>query len=277
MTKLTDAQISHYAAHGYVSPIEGLDAKEVGRFVAEMDDIERRRSADVWRRARGKPHLLIPWLNELMRHPDILDAVEDVIGPDILVWATSRFAKKAYDPAFVSWHQDATYQGLSEPNVVTAWIALTASHRQNGCLRVIPGTHQEPQIPHRETADANNLLSRGQEIAVAVDERNAVDIVLQPGNFSLHHTMLIHGSDPNTSSERRVGIAIRYIATSVRQTTTFKDSASLVRGADRFHNFIEEPWPQREFDPDCERFFDDIIDQARKRSDALSASVSQRN
>lgn len=192
---LTEEQVRLYQENGFVCPVRALSADEAGSFLARMTDLEAREE-NLWARSKVKPHLLMTWLNDLMRHPKILDAVEDVLGPDVFAWASGHFDKKPRDPGFVSWHQDGTYWGLSEPSVVTAWVALTPSNRQNGCMRVIPGTHKEGQLPHKDTVDSNNLLSRGQDVEVEVEETEAVDLELQPGEISLHHTMLIHGSSP---------------------------------------------------------------------------------
>jgi ectoine hydroxylase-related dioxygenase (phytanoyl-CoA dioxygenase family) len=192
---------------------------------------------------RQKPHLLFTWLDDLIRHPRILDAVEDVIGPDILCWGTSFFTKERRDPSYVSWHQDSTYWGLEPPDIVTAWVAFTDSTAANGAMRVIPGSHKLDQVPHRDTFAADNLLSRGQEIMVDVDERQAVMLELAAGEMSLHHVRLIHGSDPNPSDDRRIGFAIRYIPTYVRQVAGSHDSATLVRGEDRYHHFQHERRP----------------------------------
>ena len=150
------------------------------------------------------------------------------------------------DPGFVSWHQDSTYWGLDPPDIVTAWVALSDEHGENGAMRVMPGTHTLDQVPHRDTFAADNLLSRGQEIAVEVDEREAVMLALQPGEMSLHHVRLIHGSDPNPSAKRRIGFAIRYLPTHVRQVVGTRDSATLVRGVDRFGNFEPEYPPDHD-------------------------------
>jgi ectoine hydroxylase-related dioxygenase (phytanoyl-CoA dioxygenase family) len=173
----------------------------------------------------------------------VLDAVEEVLGPDILVWSSQWFAKLPHDRAFVSWHQDATYWGLTPPNVSTAWIALTVSDAANGCLRVIPGTHRGELLPQRETYGADNMLSRGQEIAVAVDESQAVDLVLRPGQFSLHHVGIVHGSGPNESTGPRIGLAVRYISPDVIQQGAQRDLAILARGRDRYGHFdlVEPP------------------------------------
>ncbi|MCD9586625.1 phytanoyl-CoA dioxygenase family protein [Streptomyces sp. 8ZJF_21] len=160
---------------------------------------------------------------------------------------------------------------MSEPSVVTAWVALTPSNRRNGCLRVVPGTHTDGQLRHTDTFAADNMASRGQEITVDVDEAAAADLQLQPGEFSLHHTMLVHGSSPNTSDVRRCGITIRYVAAHVRQTTGFQDSATLVRGTDRHGHFRPEPRPSTDFDPAASAFYDEIVGEAERRKAAIAA------
>jgi len=149
----------------------------------------------------------------------------------------------------VSWHQDSTYWGLSSPEVATAWVALTPSDAENGAMAVIPGSHTIDQVPHRDTFDRHNLLTRGQEIAVEVDESRSVLLDLRPGEMSLHHVRLVHGSAPNPSGDRRIGFAIRYIPTAIRQLEG-EDSATLVRGTDRFHHFAPEPRPESEMAPE---------------------------
>jgi non-haem Fe2+, alpha-ketoglutarate-dependent halogenase len=182
-----------------------------------------------------------------VHHPKIVDAVEDLIGPDILCWTTNFFIKEASSPGFISWHQDSTYWGLEPHDVVTAWIAFTKSDHVSGCMKVIPRTHKEDQLPHVDTFHKDNLLSRGQEIAVEVNEAHAVPCLLEPGEMSLHHIKLVHGSEPNRSNDRRIGFAIRYIPTYIRQVKV-RDSATLVRGVDRYGHFEHEPRPQHDLD-----------------------------
>jgi ectoine hydroxylase-related dioxygenase (phytanoyl-CoA dioxygenase family) len=195
---------------------------------------------------RHKSHLLWPWLADLVRRPVLLDAVEDLIGPDILVWGSNLFVKDAHDPAFVSWHQDSTYWGLSEPAAVTAWVAFSPSTRESGCLRVSPGSHRVDELPHLDNPTANNLLTRGQEVQVRIND--AIDVVLAPGEMSLHHVRAIHGSNPNRSDDRRIGFAIRYIPTRVRQRAG-RDFATLMRGRDAYGHFGPEPVPATDLDP----------------------------
>jgi ectoine hydroxylase-related dioxygenase (phytanoyl-CoA dioxygenase family) len=195
--------------------------------------------------------------------PSIVDAIEDLYGPDLLCWNTNFFIKEGRTPAFVSWHQDSTYWGLSSPDVVTAWIAFSESNEASGAMSVIPGTHLMDQVPHRDTFNDQNLLTRGQEVAVDVDQSKAVRLDLRPGEMSLHHVRIVHGSPPNNSENRRIGFAIRYIPTSVRQLHG-DDSATLVRGVDRFNSFEHEPRPTQDMQPELVQLHKDIATRSAK-------------
>jgi len=247
---LDEPSIARYHRDGFLAPIRALSAAEAGGFRSRLETAEQ--SGRIPEGGlRNKTHLLFPWLYDLVAHPRILDAVEGVIGPNILCWGASFFIKEPHNKSYVSWHQDLTYWGLDPADIVTAWVALSESTRENGAMRVVPGTHRTDIIPHTDTFDPDNLLSRGQEISVSVDESRAVMLELQPGEMSLHHVKLIHGSDPNPSAKRRIGFAIRYIPTYVRQTVDKvadgrKDSATLVRGTDTFGNFLPERRPDAE-------------------------------
>src|SRR5579872_334608 len=250
MKSLSETAVQQYREQGYIAPVPALSRAEAAGLRAHLEAYE----AGVGVLAgplRHKSHLLFTWLNDLVRHPRILDAVEDIIGPDILCWGTSFFIKEKRNPGFVSWHQDSTYWGLEPPDIITAWVAFTDSNAANGAMRVIPGSHKMDQVPHRDTFAAENLLSRGQEIMVEVDESRAAMLELAAGEMSLHHVRLIHGSDPNPSDDRRIGFAIRYVPTYVRQVAGSADSASLVRGEDRFGNFELEPRPDADMSPEA--------------------------
>ncbi|HEX3349805.1 MAG TPA: phytanoyl-CoA dioxygenase family protein [Acetobacteraceae bacterium] len=243
---LSPQQRAAYERAGILFPIRVMPEAEAAELLSRLQGLEAREGGRLSKRTNQKPHLLVPWINALCRNPLILDAVESVIGPDILVWGSGFFGKKAGDGTFISWHQDSTYWGLSEPDIVTAWVALTPSTPASGCMQVIPGTHTRDQVPHRDTFAGANLLSRGQEIAVEVDRAQAVDVVLRPGEMSLHHVRIFHGSEPNRADHPRVGLAIRYIPTRLRQVGA-RTSAMLVRGTDAYGNFDPEPSPEREF------------------------------
>jgi len=242
MKALTETAVQQYRAEGYYAPVRVLSTEEAASLRARLEAFEAD-AGPLAGKLRHKSHLLFTWLNELVRHPRILDAVEALIGPDILCWCSSFFIKETRNPGFVSWHQDSTYWGLEPADVVTAWVALSDSNAANGAMRVVPGTHRLDQVPHRDTFRPENLLSRGQEVMVEVDERQAVMLELAAGEMSLHHVRLIHGSDPNPSDMRRIGFAIRYIPTYVRQVAGAHDSVTLVRGVDRYGHFEPEQVP----------------------------------
>lgn len=244
---LDGATIARYRRDGYAAPIRAVGDEDARQLRRQLEAFEQAQGGPLAGDQRHKTHLLFTWLDALVRHPAILDAIESVIGPDILVWNSNFFVKEADDPAFVSFHQDSTYWGLSAPDVVTAWIAFSPSTRASGCMQVLPGSHTRDQLAHVDNPQAHNLLTRGQEVAVAVDPTRTVDLELAPGEMSLHHVRLVHGSGPNRSRDRRIGFAIRYIPTHVRQLHG-RDTASLVRGTDQFHHFDPEPRPASDFD-----------------------------
>ena len=245
---LTQAQAETYKQVGYASPIRVMEDEETADFRKRFEAYESEHGGWYELSKGQKLYLLQTWAAELVRHPKVLDAVEDVLGPDILCWGQSLFVKDAHDPGFVSWHQDSTYWGLSKPDVVTAWIALSPASELSGCMKVVPGSQKWEQIAHNDTLDKDNLLTRGQEIAVEVNEEDGVFMALRPGELSLHNVRLVHGSAPNRSDYRRIGVAIRYIAPHVKQTLAEKDSAWLVRGQDTYGYFIHETPPQGDMD-----------------------------
>jgi non-heme Fe2+,alpha-ketoglutarate-dependent halogenase len=245
---LSEPQVAQFREQGFVSPLRVMSPEAAGAVRDALETYERSTGGPLRGNLRHKSHLLFRFVSDLVRHERIVDAIEDLYGPDLLCWNTNFFIKEAANPAFVSWHQDSTYWGLSRPDVVTAWVALSRSDETCGAMSVIPGTHLMDQIPHRDTFDDRNLLTRGQEVAVAVDASKAVRLDLEPGEMSLHHVRLVHGSPPNRSNDRRIGLAIRYIPTSVRQIQG-EDSATLVRGTDTFGSFEHEPAPAVDMDP----------------------------
>lgn len=247
---LTSKQVEAYHQDGFVFPMRVFTAAEADTFRRRLEDLEARLGGEMQARFRIKAHLPFPSLNDLVRHPRLLDAVEDVLGPNLLCWGSSFFTKDAHDPRFVSWHQDCTYYGLAPQDTLTVWVAFTKSNVQSGCMRVIPGSHHLGPLVHRETYAEDNLLSRGQTIE-ELDESNAVDVELEPGEVSFHSETVVHGSNPNRSDERRIGFSIHYIAPHVRQTRIAGATAACVRGRDT-HGYWTPEIPAREdFDPAC--------------------------
>ena len=249
LKQLTNDQRDTYLRDGIVFPIQVMDPSIASSYRRELENFENEFPSYMTGMKRQKLHVLTTWMADIIRKPKILDAVGDILGPNLLCWQTSLFIKNAKDPGFVSWHQDGNYWGLSNHEVVTAWLALSPSTMESGCMRMLPGSHAWDRVPHKDTFDKNNLLTRGQIIDMAIDESQSKYVIVQPGEISLHHVNIAHASSPNQSCQRRIGIAIRYVTPSVRQVTGVPDSATLVRGQDKIGNFELEPAPEYDFAP----------------------------
>ena len=248
-TTLAPDVVQRYESEGYLCPIRVLENTDVARFRSAYDAYEKGLAVELATLASrdryvffAETHAYLPWAYELATEPAILDAVESLIGPDLLIWDSRWFTKQPGDATYISWHQDGTYWELSPPNVCTAWIALSRSFAGNGAMQVVPASHVGGQLPHIDTFDEANALARGQEIAHEVDESSAVTLTLAPGEMSIHHIGVVHGSKPNTSDEPRIGFAVRFIAAEVKQAVA-EPMAMLVRGSDRYGNFelLEAP------------------------------------
>lgn len=241
MTESRDEWAAAFARHGFLSGIPVLDTVEADRIRAEFDAVEAVEGRERCQIGLLDRHFDLPFVREIATHPRVLDAVEAAIGPDIILLATHFFCKYPVDgqeaEPFVAWHQDVTYWGLEPPLAVTAWYAVDASDAENGCMRVIPGTHGGIR-EHGSSTRPGNLLSINQEVPVsAAEEQAAVDLSLRAGEISLHHGMLIHGSNPNRSTRRRCGLTIRFVPPGVRQVAENSQKrwwrGILVRGRDQ--------------------------------------------
>ncbi|WAR09913.1 HTXA-like protein [Mya arenaria] len=224
---------------GYLVGLDMLTEEEVEFFYRSFLAYEERMGGHVKGEYRFKTHLLLPWMHQLVTHPKILDIVTQIFGPDILCWSTDLFPKEPGTGKVCAWHQDATYVGMDPPDALTVWVALTTSDSANGC----------GQLEHNKTYDEKSMLLFGQEIPVEVDESTVHEAVLKPGQASVHHIMTVHASGPNTSTGRRIGIAIRYCGAYIKQNDGIGDSAMLVAGKDH-GTFPLESVPCREFGPD---------------------------
>ncbi len=264
-------EVADYQENGFAAPIPVLSAAEADELRDEVARLRREHPSDAGQFLGTNCHLLLPSFYDLALSEKVLDAVEAVLDPNLLVWSSGFFLKDPGDEKFVSWHQDSTYWGLEPPEITTAWIALTPSVSESGCLRVVPGSHTQGQVAHIDSFAETNMLSRGQEIAVDVREDEAHDIELQPGEMSLHHVRLVHGSEPNRAPYPRVGFAIRYIPTHVRQNggRTFKVPA---RGHDDYRHFDRPPRPDAALSPAA---WDTHQESLRRTNAILMATATQ--
>lgn len=259
MKRLTEAQATEYAAEGCTHPVRVFSAQQAAHYLSCLEAGERSMGAEFKKVLRTKAHLSLKWVDEVIHDSNVLDAVEDVIGPDILLYNLTVWIKNANDPSFVGWHQDSTYFPLDPAVQVTAWIALTDSVEENGSVNYLPGSHTLGQLRHAEAPGDGSLLSKGQHIVEPVDSSVVKTIPLQPGEMSLHHTRLVHYSDPNNSSRRRIGLGVSYIPTSVRCTGSVRHTAMLMRGVDRHNHFDHEPRVRFDFDPEVTVFRTDAV------------------
>lgn len=238
--RLSSAQVAAYERDGFVFPIDVLRADEVRSFRGELEAWERDRGAPIDFPEKSKSYLLFGWADALVHHPNILDAVEDLIGPDILVYHSTLFLKEARTPAFVRWHQDSTYFYLEPHLHVTAWVALSEASIEAGCMQALPGSHRWGPFEHDDRPEPMNMIRRGQGISGRFDGAEGTFMPVRAGQMSLHHTDLVHASGANDSDDRRIGLAISYIPATVRPVGAVQPSALLVRGRDPGHFLPEQ-------------------------------------
>lgn len=257
-TLLSKEDRARFSRDGFLSPIQALDPQEASELLAHLEGIESARGGRLPALFNAKPHLLIRRLWDLVHSPRIVDCVADLLGPDLLCWGSTFLAKSPSDGRRLGWHQDVAYWGLSAPEAVTAWVAFTPSNEENGCVRMIPGSNSAAL----EHVTHSNVLDRTQKNIPDVDESNAVDLVLAPGQMSLHDCLVVHGSNVNRSCGRRIGFVIRYIPSHLHQLAGDRTSATLVRGRDH-GGFDLETAPEGDFDPAALGRHPEIIRHAR--------------
>ena len=242
MTNLSAQQIKYYNEKGYIAPIDVLSNQEASEIRKEIETIEKKWPDALEGSGRNYVHLISPVFNKLCLNKKILDAVESIIGKNILICGTTLFIKNPSEKGFVSFHQDAKYIGLEPHNWVTAWIAITDANEENGCMQMWPRSHKKNLIHHTEKFDENNLLTRGQAIE-NVPSEEIESVVLETGQMSLHHPTVIHGSGLNKSNDRRIGFVVQsYIGTNVNQVLG-KMYVQKARGEDtyKFHKYSDIP------------------------------------
>ena len=242
MSYLTSNQLKQYKDEGFVSPIDIFSKEKAKEIRNEIELIEKDMPKELEKSGRYNAHLISPLLDEVTHNPKILNAVESLIGKNILVCGTTLFIKNPHEKGFVSYHQDAKYIGLEPHNWVTAWVAITDSNEENGCMKMWSGSHKDNLKDHDQMFNEGNLLTRGQTIN-NVPKEKVKSLVLKAGQMSLHHPKVVHGSELNKSNDRRIGFVIQsYIGTNVKQVLG-KNSVQLARGVDNFnyHKKIGRP------------------------------------
>ena len=262
--QLSQSLIDQYWDDGYLFPLPAISRDHALNSRAEFESIERDwldaelpQPLNSYKRVNA--HVVIPFAADIACNPQVLDVIEGIIGPDIMIYSVEFFAKEPHTDHVVSMHQDLTYWGMGAiDGLVTAWIPLSSATPASGCMDFVRGSHKNPILPHEDTFDDNNLLSRGQEVKVDVDPADKVAIEIHPGQMSLHHGLTIHGSGPNTSDDRRIACVVRYIRPDMTQEQAEEDFAMLARGEDRFGNFTHIAAPKKNFAPEAVALYDHI-------------------
>jgi non-heme Fe2+,alpha-ketoglutarate-dependent halogenase len=251
MKALSQEQVNFYRQNGFLFPIPALAPEEIATCLAGLARLETDlgspvADADVKWRSHAYAHS--PWFDTLIRHPRILDAVEDVIGPNILVWTSTFFIKEPHSPTFAAWHQDGAYFGLEPKQQVCAWVALTDASREAGCMEHLSSQGAPRLLHHAALGLANSINRAGQTIMDPFDDTNPTAMALPPGSFSLHHELSVHRSAPNNAAHRRVGIGLNYLPAHARVDGPVRCRAMLVRGEDTHGNFdlIDPPSAERD-------------------------------
>ena len=244
--------VAAFERDGVLVGLEVASTQEAAAYLARIETFEKARAGDLPVPAifRTGAHIAMTAVDELVRHPRILESVAALLGPDLMVWDSDVIIKEAGSEGFISWHQDLRYWGVDSTDAVTVWLALTDASGEMGCMRFVPGSHLEGLVDHTDTFQDGNLLTRGQTVAREVDESTTIMGELRAGQMSIHHGLTFHASMPNRSARRRVGLAIRYTTPAMRQLVAERDYAQLVAGEDRYGHF--EPVPRPAADGDAE-------------------------
>ena len=244
---LTERQLDFWHENGYLQPVRFASEHEIRDYRGRLEAFEAKYPNDIGK-LDVKANVLCPWVNELARREVILDVMEDLIGPDIQLWGCAFRIKPADGRTFAEWHQDS-YIAALKPFFRTATLALSEYTQANGCLRVVPGSHRWGDLPMRDTGDDDSILNRPYKVTSDFDETAAVDVLMRPGEMTVQHDHTIHGSRPNRSGHRRVGMLANFAPTHARNDSGQRESAMLVRGADAYRYFDEDPVPTEEMSP----------------------------
>jgi len=278
-SKKSQNDLKKYEETGFVFPIDVFSHQEINQIRKdfELAEYELRNDPKRLSLLRSYPAQLLPSFDTLIRNENLIAAASAVLGPNLMVWSSGMFIKEANSSKIVSWHQDLTYWGLNNSEETTCWLALSSVNKESGCMKFIPGSHKEQIVPHFDTFDDNNLLSRGQEISVKVNEKEAIYIELKPGQASMHHGHLFHASGPNNTGDRRIGCAIRYIKPSMKQLSGDLSLVTLVSGVDDYGHFTKSKKPNgRLNEEDFERCYLDSQIKRRVLYEGVDASRGKR-
>jgi len=269
--KLTELQVVAFNEKGFLYPIDCFTTEKTRSFLNQLTSFEKSKGQELGKGFNFKPHLLLKWVDEIARHPVILDAVEDLIGPNIRLFHLSVWPKNAHSTVYIDWHQDATYFGLDPSTQITVWVALSDAPVESGCMEVVPGSHKLGQLHHAENHTNTILLSKGQTVDVPFDRSKTEFMAVKAGQFSMHDTFLVHASGSNNTDFRRIGLGFSYIPTHAKCSSKVRLTAALVRGVDAFNFYDDEPRPVVDYGESETAFHKDAVARFRASNDEQSA------
>jgi Phytanoyl-CoA dioxygenase (PhyH) len=254
MKVLSEAEVIQWRRDGFLSPFPLLDAAELRtcrdglqRFEDWLGEPVNSVAEMKW---RTMPYLILPWAAKLAHDPRILDVVEDLLGPNLLIYTSTFFIKEPHSPTIAAWHQDSTYYGLEPKEEITVWIALTEADEDAGCMEALSFRGEPRQLRHASRVVEHSVNRASQMIVEPLEEASPVAMPLAAGSFSMHHGLCPHRSGPNSTDHRRIGLGLNYIPTHVRPAGSIKPAAMLVRGTDRFGHFERVEMAKAELDPE---------------------------
>lgn len=247
---LTKAQIDQYNDQGYLFPFDIFSAEEITEIRAYFDDLLPKAMAAGW-----NSYEITNWhkhcrsVYDLVTNSRILDYVQDLLGETLILRHSHFFAKLPGDGKRVSWHQDASYWPLTPSKVVSAWLAIDDTDVENGAMQVIPGSHKNAQVAFEKSSKTeNNVLNQ----TVHHPEKHGndpVSLTLKAGQMSLHSDWILHGSEPNMSTRRRCGLAMRFLSSDVRAYNDWNQHSIVCRGSEPTGHWANHPRPEKEFIP----------------------------
>jgi len=237
--EITKTYKEEFKERGVVFPIQLFSQEEALKYENEFSLMEEAFGGQL--PYAGNTHYALDWAYDLTTHPRILEYVTSILGEDICVVGSLMLTKYPQSTSYVSWHQDGMNSGWDQNNSLTVWLAFTESNAENGCMQVIPKSHKNLLQDHVYFTDDENMIRKGHKIAAEVNEDDALNLELKPGEFSMHHNSIIHGSKANTSAKKRIGFIIRYVSTDFVNSGT---SVVYAHGEGRNENVVVVKKPQ---------------------------------
>lgn len=241
---LSRQQIQQYNEKGYIFPLDLFTPAELAQHRAYFDALMAKAAAAGW-----NSYSINGWqarcvgIYDLVTHPRMLDYVEDLLGPNLICWATHYFAKMPGDGKRVNWHQDASYWPLTPSKTVTVWLAIDDADVENGAMQVIPASHVHGQLDFEESSpEENSVLSQAVRTPESYGEA-PVAFEMKAGQMSLHTDLLLHGSEPNLSHRRRCGLTMRFVSPDVRELKGWRRNSIIARGTDPSGHWPHNPRP----------------------------------